>query len=185
MMSFRSKSPERAFDELKFLSETYGRKRIDCVDNILEMKYINTLFPKLRDSGLGIELFYEVKSNLHYKQLLTLYEGGLRGIQPGIESFSNEVLRLMKKGCTGLQNIQLIRWCAELGIDVAYNILTGFPDESPSEYERMIVRPESALWAGVMLFGMGGYLDGRLNKFLGFETMKEATVYSIAVGYPA
>jgi hypothetical protein len=32
---------------------------------------------------------------------------------------------------------------------------------------------------------MGGYLDGRLNKFLGFEPMKEATVYSIAVGYPA
>jgi ribosomal peptide maturation radical SAM protein 1 len=137
MMAFRSKSPERAFDELKFLSETYGRKRIDCVDNILDMKYINTLFPRLRDSGLGIELFYEVKSNLRYEQLTTLYEGGLRGIQPGVESFSNEILRLMKKGCTGLQNIQLLRWCAELGIDAAYNILTGFPNESPSEYERM------------------------------------------------
>jgi len=137
MMSFRSKSPERAFEELRFLSETYGRKRIDCVDNILDMKYVNTLFPRLRDSGLGIELFYEVKSNLRYEQLTTLCEGGLRGIQPGVESFSNEVLRLMRKGCTGLQNIQLLRWCAELGIDAAYNILTGFPDESPSEYERM------------------------------------------------
>ena len=137
MMAFRSKSPERAFAELKFLSETYGRKRIDCVDNILDMRYVNTLFPKLRDSGLGIELFYEVKSNLRYEQLAVLYEGGLRGIQPGVESFSNEVLRLMKKGCTGLQNIQLLRWCAELGIDAAYNILTGFPNESPSEYERM------------------------------------------------
>ena len=109
MMSFRSKSPERAFDELKFLSETYGRKKIDCVDNILDMKYINTLFPRLRESGLGIELFYEVKSNLRYEQLTTLYEGGLRGIQPGVESFSNEILRLMKKGCTGLQNIQMLR----------------------------------------------------------------------------
>ena len=137
MMAFRSKSPERAFDELKFLSETYGRKRIDCVDNILDMRYVNTLFPRLRDSGFGIELFYEVKSNLRYDQLTTLYEGGLRGIQPGVESFSNEILRLMKKGCTGLQNIQLLRWCAELGIDAAYNILTGFPNESPWEYERM------------------------------------------------
>jgi ribosomal peptide maturation radical SAM protein 1 len=137
MMAFRSKSPERAFEELKFLSETYGRKRIDCVDNILEMKYVNTLFPRLRDSGLGIELFYEVKSNLRYEQLAALYDGGLRGIQPGVESFSNEILRLMKKGCTGLQNIQLLRWCAELGIDAAYNILTGFPNETPSEYERM------------------------------------------------
>ncbi|PYS83690.1 MAG: hypothetical protein DMF67_08460 [Acidobacteria bacterium] len=128
---------ERAFAELEFLSQTYGRKRIDCVDNILDMRYVNTLFPKLRDSGLGVELFYEVKSNLRYEQLTTLYDGGLRGIQPGVESFSNEILRLMRKGCTGLQNIQLLRWCAELGIDAAYNILTGFPNESPSEYERM------------------------------------------------
>ena len=43
----------------------------------------------------------------------------------------------MKKGCTGLQNIQLLRWCEELGIIVAWNLLAGFPGESASEYERM------------------------------------------------
>jgi len=43
----------------------------------------------------------------------------------------------------------------------------------------------SAVEQGLGSLCMGGYLDGRLNKFLGFETMKEATVYSIAVGYPA
>jgi ribosomal peptide maturation radical SAM protein 1 len=135
-MTFRSKSPERVFDELHYLSTRHGLKRIDCVDNILDTRYINTLFPKLRDSELGIELFYEVKANLRYDQLETLYAGGLRSIQPGIESLSNEVLRLMRKGCTGLQNIQLLRWCEELGIIVAWNILAGFPGESPSEYER-------------------------------------------------
>lgn len=133
-MAFRSKSPERAFAEIKYLSTKHGLKRIDCVDNILDTRYINTVFPKLRDSGLGIELFYEVKANLRYDQLETLYEGGLRAIQPGIESLSNEVLRLMRKGCTGLQNIQLLRWCQELGIEVAWNVLAGFPGESPSEY---------------------------------------------------
>lgn len=135
-MTFRSKSPERVFDELKQLSQTYGLKRIECVDNILDTRYINTLFPKLSESDLGIELFYEVKANLRYDQLATLYAGGLRAIQPGIESLSNEVLRLMKKGCTGLQNIQLLRWCEELGIAVAWNVLAGFPGEAPSEYQR-------------------------------------------------
>jgi ribosomal peptide maturation radical SAM protein 1 len=136
-MAFRSKSPQRVFDELAFLSQTYGLKKIDCVDNILDTKYINTLFPQLRDSNLGLEIFYEVKANLRYEQLAILRAGGLYGIQPGIESFSNEVLRLMRKGCTGLQNIQLLRWCMELGIEVAYNIIAGFPGESVSEYERM------------------------------------------------
>jgi hypothetical protein len=43
----------------------------------------------------------------------------------------------MDKGCTGLQNVQLLRWCEELGIDAAWNLLAGFPGESPAEYEKM------------------------------------------------
>lgn len=136
-MSFRSKSPDRVFEELAHLARVYGQKRIDGVDNILDTKYINTLFPRLSESGLDLELFYEVKANLRYEQLAAMRAGGMRSIQPGIESFSNEVLRLMRKGCTGLQNIQLLRWCDELGIDIAWNILAGFPGESPSEYQRM------------------------------------------------
>jgi ribosomal peptide maturation radical SAM protein 1 len=136
-MNFRSKSPARVFSELRMLSETYGLKSIQSVDNILDMKYIPTLFELLRDSGLDLELFYEVKANLRYEQLRILRAGGMRAIQPGIESFSNQVLRLMRKGSTGLQNIQLLRWCEELDIRVYWNLLAGFPGESPSEYAHM------------------------------------------------
>ena len=135
-MSFRSKSPDRVFDEIRYLSETYKVKRINCVDNILDMKYVKTLFPRLKESGLKLELFYEIKANIRYDQMVSLREGGVKAIQPGIESFSNEVLRLMRKGCTGLQNIQLLRWSEEQGITVAWNLLAGFPNESPSEYAR-------------------------------------------------
>jgi ribosomal peptide maturation radical SAM protein 1 len=136
-MPFRSKSWTRAFAEVEHLYRSYGISKIDCVDNILDMKYIDTLFPKLRDSGMGIEIFYEVKSNLRQPQIAMLRAGGVKTIQPGIESFSNEVLRRMRKGCTGLQNIQLLRWCEEVGITVAWNILAGFPGESPGEYAAM------------------------------------------------
>jgi ribosomal peptide maturation radical SAM protein 1 len=136
-MAFRSKSPERVFDELSFLAKTYQLRRIGCVDNILDLKYLPTLFPRLKNSGLNLELFFEVKANLRRDQLVTLREGGVRSIQPGIESFSDEVLRLMRKGCTGFQNIQLLRWSEELGIDVAWNLLAGFPGESVAEYDRM------------------------------------------------
>src|SRR5262249_51568635 len=62
--------------------------------------------------------------------------GGVYALQPGIESLSNQVLRLMGKGCTGLQNIQFLRNCQELGIQAMWNLLYGFPGESPEEYER-------------------------------------------------
>lgn len=136
-MAFRSKSPQRVLSELTALTQSYGLKSVECVDNILDMKYVPELFELLRDSELNLELFYEVKANLRYEQLAALRAGGVRAIQPGIESFSNQVLRLMRKGCTGLQNIQLLRWCDELDIQVGWNLLAGFPGESPSEYAHM------------------------------------------------
>ena len=134
-MAFRSKSPNRAFREFVSISEKYGVNRLECVDNILDMRYINTLFPLLAQSSIKLDLFYEVKSNIRYDQLATMRTGGMRAIQPGIESLSNQVLRLMKKGCTALHNIQLLRWCAELGIEVFWNLLAGFPCEFAGEYE--------------------------------------------------
>lgn len=136
-MAYRSKSPKRVIQELSYLCDTYGVDRCDCVDNILDPRYIRTVFPELIRNGPKVELFYETKSNLSFEQLRVLRLGGVRSIQPGIESFSDQVLRLMRKGCTGLQNIQLLRWSEELGISVSWNILYGFPGEPPFEYARM------------------------------------------------
>jgi ribosomal peptide maturation radical SAM protein 1 len=136
-MNYRSKSVERVFEEISFLRTTYGIKRISSVDNILDVKHIPSLFPRLRDSGLDLEMFYEVKANLRLEQLALLRAGGVNSIQPGIESFSNDILRRMRKGCTGLQNLQLLRWSQEVGIAVAWNLLGGFPGESPAAYEEM------------------------------------------------
>ena len=69
-----------------------------------------------------------------------LARAGVRSIQPGIESFSDSVLRLMRKGVTGLQNVQLLKWCRELGLRPYWNLLWGFPGEDPQEYARMAER---------------------------------------------
>lgn len=136
-MRFRSKSPERVYAEFHQLYEQYGIKRIDSVDNILDHRYIASVFPKLCEDKLDLEIFYEVKANLKYPQLKALRDGGVQTIQPGIESFSNQVLSLMHKGVSGLQNIQLLKWSEEVGILAAWNILAGFPGEAPEEYEKI------------------------------------------------
>jgi hypothetical protein len=43
----------------------------------------------------------------------------------------------MGKGVSALQNIQLLKWCKELGLKVSWNILWGFPGEDPQEFHRM------------------------------------------------
>jgi ribosomal peptide maturation radical SAM protein 1 len=107
------------------------------VDNILDLKYFKTLLPALAERRLNVSLFYETKSNLKKEQVRLLRDAGVTTIQPGIESFSDEVLKLMKKGVTGLQNIQPLKWCKEFGVEPLWNFLLGFPRESPDEYQRM------------------------------------------------
>src|SRR4029079_12294060 len=58
-------------------------------------------------------------------------------IQPGIESFSDPVLTLMRKGVTWLQNVQLLKWCKQFGVQPFWNVIWGFPGEPAAEYDRM------------------------------------------------
>lgn len=136
-MSFRSKSAQRAIDEIVYLSGKYPHSSIAVVDNILDMKYFKDFLPELARRQLGLELFYEVKANLRKDQLRQLRDAGVKQIQPGIESLSSKILEIMKKGVKGIQNIQLLKWCLELGITPHWNILWGFPGEPPEEYAKM------------------------------------------------
>ncbi len=136
-MEYRSKSPRRAADELLRLAARHPQADVQVVDNILDLRYFDTLLPELAARGAPLDLFYETKSNLDRRQVELLRAAGVRSIQPGIESFSDSVLRLMRKGVSGLQNIQLLRFCHELGVRPYWNVLWGFPGEDPGEYARL------------------------------------------------
>lgn len=136
-MSYRSKSAARALEELTHLASAYPDCNIQVVDNILDLKYFKTLLPELAARKLNVQLFYETKSNLKKEQVRLLRDAGVMTIQPGIESFSDRVLKQMKKGVSGLQNIQLLKWCKELGVHPIWNFLIGFPQESADDYFEM------------------------------------------------
>jgi len=136
-MAFRSKSARRVMEEMEELVDRYQQHHFTMVDNIFDMKYFVDLLPELQRRHLKLALFYETKANLTKVQLLSMKAAGIAALQPGIESLSNEVLRLMRKGTTVLQNIQLLKWCREIGIVPHWNLLYGFPGERPSDYQEM------------------------------------------------
>lgn len=136
-MPFRSKSADRALDELTDLARKYPGWRVQVVDNILDMGYFRNFIPELAKKSLDVELFYEVKANLKKEHVRLLGDAGINEIQPGIESLSSAVLKLMHKGSRCLQNLQLLKWCKQFGVRPLWNIIWGFPGEPPQEYERM------------------------------------------------
>jgi len=123
-------------DEIVTLATRYRTPKLAAVDNIIAMNYFRTVLPDLARRDLGLDIFYETKANLRRSQVRLLREAGVLSIQPGIESLSSAVLKIMRKGVTTLQNIQLLRWCAEYMIEVKWNILAGFPGELPEHYSR-------------------------------------------------
>ncbi len=115
-MAFRSKTPERVLSEIKLLFDRHHVRIVSVVDDILDMRYFKSVLPLLAEAGLGIEFFWEIKANLTHHQVRALNDAGVTLVQPGIESFSDHVLKLMRKGTTGLRNIELMKWCREYGV---------------------------------------------------------------------
>jgi ribosomal peptide maturation radical SAM protein 1 len=119
------------------------RVKFEAVDNILSLEHLKTLIPRfraLREEGLDLSFMYETKANLRKDQLRLLKEAGITALQPGIESLDNDILRIMRKGCTAVQNIRLLKWCAEMGIHPIWNVLYGLPGEPEGAYQRMAAR---------------------------------------------
>jgi len=137
-MRFRAKSARRVEHEMAELVHRYRSYDLEAVDNIMEPSYIDDLFSRLAKQDWSYRIFYEVKADLTPEQLRTLRLGGIRRLQPGIESLSSHVLGLMAKGTRASTNVNLLRWCTHLGIDVGWNMIWGFPGETETDVREQI-----------------------------------------------
>nr|WP_272924123.1 MULTISPECIES: RiPP maturation radical SAM C-methyltransferase [unclassified Streptomyces] len=139
-MEFRSKSPDTFYEEIMDLARRHKVLDMYVVDNILDMRYLTTVLPRIIESGYDLRLHIEIKANMKRSQLRTLAEAGLIYVQPGIESLNSRVLDLMDKGVSGCQNVRMLRDGAETGLSVAWNYLHGFPGESAEDYDPVIAQ---------------------------------------------
>ena len=137
-MKFRAKSPDQVAQEMTYLSHRYDTARFRLVDNIIDMTYIDQLFGKFAANHCDLDVFIETKSNLHKNQIRTLAVGGVKCMQPGLESLSLTQLKAMDKGVTPIQNIVCLKWSFYYRISVSWNILLGFPGETNEDYLRQI-----------------------------------------------
>jgi ribosomal peptide maturation radical SAM protein 1 len=137
-MKFRAKSSEHVAREMAYLSSRYDTARFRLVDNIIDMKYVENLFGRFAADHCDLDVFIETKSNLHKSQIRTLAAGGVKCMQPGLESLSLNQLQAMDKGVTPMQNIICLKWSAYYHIAVSWNILLGFPGETNEDYRRQI-----------------------------------------------
>jgi ribosomal peptide maturation radical SAM protein 1 len=137
-MGYRQKEPEQVLSEMAELTAATGVRRFGMTDNIMPVSYFNSLLPALAEADLSLDIFYEQKANISLNKVMALKAAGVNGIQPGIESLQDDLLRLMKKGTSARQNIALLRYARSVGMEAVWNILSGFPRDREEWYGDML-----------------------------------------------
>jgi ribosomal peptide maturation radical SAM protein 1 len=137
-MKFRARSYEATVDLIEELHRKHNVSLLYAVDNIIDAKDIDRFCDLLIEKDLDLEIFYETKSNLRPRVIGKMAKAGIRYVQPGIESFSDHVLHLMRKGVSALHNLNTLRWFRTFNVKVAWNILYGFPGETTGDYDEQL-----------------------------------------------
>jgi magnesium-protoporphyrin IX monomethyl ester (oxidative) cyclase len=187
-INFRSKAPERIAREVRDLAERYQVLDLIMVDNILDMKYLNTVMPEIAALDCDLRIHYEIKSNMTREQLSSLKEANVTYVQPGIESLSSHVLRLMDKGVSAAHNVRMLRDGQDLGLNVTWNILYGFPGETEEDYRGLLrkfaalehLQPPTGAWR-IALERFSPYFE---DPARGFMFRRPAEIYDFIYKIP-
>ncbi|MFF2193935.1 RiPP maturation radical SAM C-methyltransferase [Streptomyces sp. NPDC058157] len=138
-MAHRAKPTERVRAEASRAIRRHNVLDLVFTDNILGPDHVRRLTTDMAlPADWDVRLFAEVKSNLGFHHLEALARAGFTQLQPGVESLSTPVLRIMRKGVTGWQNVRFLRDCTTCRIFPSWNVLVGFPGEDDRVYAALV-----------------------------------------------
>lgn len=129
---FRKKDSKRVVEEFTYYYKKYGITNFFAVDCILAMDFIKEVLPVLQP--LGLNIMYEIKTNVTREQLEQLVAAGVRWVQPGIEALQDDLLQMMHKGNRAIKHVELLKHMTELGIRCCWLLLCSFPKDKQSWY---------------------------------------------------
>lgn len=178
IIKFRQRPTDQIFSELEIYEERHRKNSFFSVDLIMPRTFLRDFVPRMKDEKKDWKIFYEVKANMRRSEVVALAAAGVDWIQPGIESLSDHVLRLMKKGVSAAQNVQCLRLARENGIAVSWNIISNFPKETASDYNMMA----AMLPLLYHLDPPSGIAPFEVHRFSPFHS--EPEVHGIRVGGP-
>ncbi|MBW2307073.1 MAG: radical SAM protein [Deltaproteobacteria bacterium] len=173
---FRKRSTEHVMAELSHQRDRYGMRRFIFLDEEVnaDMDSWVALLEAMVREKLGVIWIGALQSvkGLRPEILRLSYKAGMRAIAPGLESGSQRVLNLMRKGTTVERNAALIRNAHSAGLNVRVSILYGFPGESADDLEetlRFLKAHEvfiHKLWLSKFAITMGSPFHRQMEKYL-------------------
>ncbi|MEM4599470.1 MAG: radical SAM protein [Candidatus Methanomethylicaceae archaeon] len=138
---FRARSPKNVVDEIEELVYKYNIKSIEIVDDTftINIKRAWEIAKEIINRGLDIWWACGARVDLVTKGLLKIFKkAGCEVIYYGIESGSEKVLKILKKGITLEQVKKAVKWAKEVSLEVVGSFIIGTPGETKEDVMKTI-----------------------------------------------
>ncbi len=132
-------SADRIVTDIEYLIKTYNARGIYFREDNFTVNRERTerFCHLLLDKGIKIAWACETRVDSLDRDLVALMQrAGLCALYFGVESGSQEVLNLLKKGITPEQTRAAFRWCHESGVKTAASVIVGVPGETPQDLQQ-------------------------------------------------
>lgn len=127
---YRIMETEKAIEYLDHIFSYGDRcKYFIATDSCFPKQYLMEVFPYVNIPE-HIHILYEVRVNFTEREIGLLAGNKIDLLIAGIESLSNEALRLLNKGTTVFDNIKFLKMCRKHNLNINWNILVGIPGET-------------------------------------------------------
>lgn len=189
---FRTRSPENVADEIEHLMDRYKLENIAFMDDtfMLNKRRAEKIAEEINTRGLDIGFVASSRVDMVNKGLLEkLKSAGLTTLYYGVESGSQRILNLMKKGITLKQAENAVRSAKDVGVEVLTSFILGYPGETTEEMDKTInfsikLNADYSQFSILTPFpGTPIYQELKKKKLLDTENWKKYTVMKSVIKY--
>ncbi|MDW8021913.1 MAG: radical SAM protein [Nitrososphaerota archaeon] len=138
---WRSHSVDRVIDELKILSEEFGVKEVEFLDDTftLNPKRVEEISKRVVEEKLDISWSASSRVNtFNYQIGCSMRRAGAHTVYFGIESGSDRTLKFIEKGISRMQSMEAVKAAKRAGLRVLGSFVMGFPYETEDEIRETI-----------------------------------------------
>ena len=173
---YRSRNPEKVAEEIKHHVTRYNRRRFEFSDLLIngDLNFLDRFCNLLIDRGLDVCWGGQatVRGDMDADLFKKMKKAGCGGLTFGCESFSDRVLKLMRKKMTSQDAKDTFIKAKDAGMQVEINLIVGFPGETDDDIDETIkfIR-ENAKWIdkinslNICTIGPGMYIYEHLDEY--------------------
>jgi len=139
---YRFRNATSVFKEMLISIDKYKSTRFVFCDSMLNGNLVQ--LEKLCDLIIKHKIrivwggYVAILKNMPYALYVKMKKAGCEYVVYGVESFSDKILRAMKKNVTVVDTLKILKFTTKAGINANIHIIVGFPGEEEKDFQQTL-----------------------------------------------